>query len=220
MITTNETTTVAPPVVHVRRIERSQITTWLGLAGPLAVAAPLNFWNLTQNGYANLFYSVAVKSMLQSFHNFFFASYEMVLAPGAAALVGIGAGALWTAYRKGGWLSPLLLVALLVTAIWQLNVMADYPQWAVWLTPLTLGGSILAAVPLVVTRLLNAPGAAGAARRLAPGLVGVGLVTLLVTPLAWSLTPVLAAPSNGRRPELASALCRPAGACSGADCGV
>ena len=40
------------------------------------VSGVLNLWNLAQNGYSNTFYSVAVQSMTQSWHNFFFASYD------------------------------------------------------------------------------------------------------------------------------------------------
>ena len=36
--------------------------------------------------------------------------YLIMLAPAAAALVGIGVAALWTAYHKGGWQSWLLPV--------------------------------------------------------------------------------------------------------------
>src|SRR5689334_4645298 len=73
MITTTETTKTA---VLAGRIEREKLLSWLGLAGALAVSAGLNLWNLAQNGYDNLYYSVAVQSMLQSRHNFFFASYD------------------------------------------------------------------------------------------------------------------------------------------------
>src|SRR5690348_18485760 len=73
MITTSETTKTA---VLAGRIERDKLLSWLGLVGALAVSAVLNLWNLTQNGYDNLYYSVAVQSMMQSWHNFFFASYD------------------------------------------------------------------------------------------------------------------------------------------------
>ena len=42
----------------------------------MALAAVLNTWALGQNGYANIFYSAGVKSMLQSWHNFFFVSAD------------------------------------------------------------------------------------------------------------------------------------------------
>ena len=56
--------------------------------------------------------------------------YLIMLAPAAAALVGIGVAALWAAYRKGGWQAWLLPVALLATAFWQMTVLAQYPQWS------------------------------------------------------------------------------------------
>ena len=50
---------------------------------PIALAAVLNTWALGQNGYANVYYSAGVKSMLLSWHNFFF------LAADPAGLVSI-----------------------------------------------------------------------------------------------------------------------------------
>src|SRR5689334_22294980 len=75
MIATKDTatTTILP---RVRGVERSQLMTWLGLAIPMTVSAILNIWDLAQNGYSNLYYSVAVQSMMQSWHNFFFNSYD------------------------------------------------------------------------------------------------------------------------------------------------
>jgi 4-amino-4-deoxy-L-arabinose transferase-like glycosyltransferase len=43
-----------------------------GLAAVLALSGVLDFVKLSQNGYANIYYSAAVKSMLQSWHDFFF----------------------------------------------------------------------------------------------------------------------------------------------------
>ena len=48
----------------------------LALAGVLAVSAVLNTYKLSQNGYANVFYSAGVKSMLHSLHNFLFVSFD------------------------------------------------------------------------------------------------------------------------------------------------
>ena len=48
----------------------------LALAGVLALSAVLNTNRLSQNGYANIFYSAGVKSMLRSLHNFFFVSFD------------------------------------------------------------------------------------------------------------------------------------------------
>jgi 4-amino-4-deoxy-L-arabinose transferase-like glycosyltransferase len=48
----------------------------LALAGVLAFSAVLNTRRLSQNGYANIYYSAGVKSMLRSLHNFFFVSFD------------------------------------------------------------------------------------------------------------------------------------------------
>ena len=47
-----------------------------GLVSVLALATLLNTWNLAHNGYGNTYYAAAVRSMTQSWHNFFFASYD------------------------------------------------------------------------------------------------------------------------------------------------
>ncbi|HTV07828.1 MAG TPA: glycosyltransferase family 39 protein, partial [Candidatus Aquilonibacter sp.] len=46
------------------------------LAGILVLSGLLEFVKLAQNGYANIYYSAAVKSMLRSLHNFFFVSAD------------------------------------------------------------------------------------------------------------------------------------------------
>ncbi len=48
----------------------------IALAAVLALSAVLNVNHLSRNGYANTFYSAAVRSMLHSFHNFFFVSFD------------------------------------------------------------------------------------------------------------------------------------------------
>jgi 4-amino-4-deoxy-L-arabinose transferase-like glycosyltransferase len=42
----------------------------------LALAAWLNVWEISRNGFGNTYYSVAVQSMLRNWYNFFFASYD------------------------------------------------------------------------------------------------------------------------------------------------
>jgi 4-amino-4-deoxy-L-arabinose transferase-like glycosyltransferase len=55
----------------------------LALAGVLALSAVVNTHRLSQNGYGNIFYSAGVKSMLRSWHNFFFVSFD----PGGLIMV-------------------------------------------------------------------------------------------------------------------------------------
>ncbi len=49
---------------------------WIALGGIVLIAAVLNFYNLGQQGYPNMYYAAAIKSMLQSWHNFFFVSFD------------------------------------------------------------------------------------------------------------------------------------------------
>ena len=63
----------------------------LALAGVLALSAVLNVHRLSQNGYGNIFYSAGVKSMLRSWHNFFFVSFD----PGGLIMVDKPPLALW-----------------------------------------------------------------------------------------------------------------------------
>ncbi|HEX3911107.1 MAG TPA: glycosyltransferase family 39 protein [Solirubrobacteraceae bacterium] len=48
----------------------------LALAAVLAGSAVLNLHRISQNGYGNIFYSAGVRSMLRSWHNFFFVSFD------------------------------------------------------------------------------------------------------------------------------------------------
>ncbi len=51
---------------------------WLGLFSILVLAAGLRLWGLDQNGFGNVYYAAAVRSMLMNWHNFFFASFDPV----------------------------------------------------------------------------------------------------------------------------------------------
>jgi 4-amino-4-deoxy-L-arabinose transferase-like glycosyltransferase len=70
-----------------RRIERLRSVRLgphhLALACVLALSAVVNIHRLSQNGYGNIFYSAGVKSMLRSWHNFFFVSFD----PGGLIMV-------------------------------------------------------------------------------------------------------------------------------------
>jgi 4-amino-4-deoxy-L-arabinose transferase-like glycosyltransferase len=46
------------------------------LLGLVALAAVLNLWSLSRNGWANDYYAAAVRSMSSSWHNFFFGSFD------------------------------------------------------------------------------------------------------------------------------------------------
>jgi 4-amino-4-deoxy-L-arabinose transferase-like glycosyltransferase len=79
-----------------------------GLPAVLALSAVLNTHRLAQNGYANIFYSAGVQSMLRSLHNFVFVSFD----PGGLVTVDKPPVALWvqaTSAKLFG-LSPLSLL--------------------------------------------------------------------------------------------------------------
>lgn len=71
---------VGAPVTATRSSLRSPFVRvhlrYVALAGILALSAVLNTHRLVQNGYANTFYSAGVKSMLRSWHNFVFVSFD------------------------------------------------------------------------------------------------------------------------------------------------
>jgi 4-amino-4-deoxy-L-arabinose transferase-like glycosyltransferase len=79
-----------------------------GLPFLMALSAVLSTHRLAQNGYANLFYSAGVKSMLRSLHNFLFVSFD----PGGLVTVDKPPIALWVqaASAKVFGLSPLSLL--------------------------------------------------------------------------------------------------------------
>lgn len=69
-----------PTRTATRERARPVAPSWLARNAPLvavlAVAAILDTWALGQNGYANIYYSAGVKSMLESWHNFLFVSAD------------------------------------------------------------------------------------------------------------------------------------------------
>src|SRR3954452_9844568 len=58
------------PALAIRTIKRPE------LVGLLVLAAVLYLWALDQNGWANEYYSAAVRSMSSSWHNFFYDSFD------------------------------------------------------------------------------------------------------------------------------------------------
>jgi len=59
-----------------RRSRLASLLSYPELLGLLALTAVLNLWDLSINGWANTYYSAAVKSMSTSWHDFLFASLD------------------------------------------------------------------------------------------------------------------------------------------------
>ncbi|MGE5141728.1 MAG: glycosyltransferase family 39 protein [Rudaea sp.] len=94
---------------------------WIGLGAVVLLAALLRFANLDALGYANHYYTAAVKAMLQSWHNFFFVAAE----PGGSVSIDKPPVGLWiqaiSAFFLGvnglGVLLPEILAGLLSVVV-------------------------------------------------------------------------------------------------------
>ena len=49
---------------------------WLALVGVALLAGILDFWDLGRNGWGNLYYAAAVRSMLESWQAFRYAAFD------------------------------------------------------------------------------------------------------------------------------------------------
>jgi 4-amino-4-deoxy-L-arabinose transferase-like glycosyltransferase len=56
--------------------KRLSILPLLALVGITSISVFMNFFQLGQNGFGNLYYAAGVRSMLNNWHNFFFVSYD------------------------------------------------------------------------------------------------------------------------------------------------
>lgn len=55
---------------------RGDVRAWASFAAVVALSFTLNAWQLAGNGMGNTYYAAAVRSMSDSWHNFFFASFD------------------------------------------------------------------------------------------------------------------------------------------------
>jgi len=156
--------------------------------------------------------------------------YLATIAPSLAALAGIGIVALWNGYFQKSWTALLLPAALLLTMAWQSHIQASalgwklnqipsatsvlddltkgLGAWQTWLHAALIAGTFIAAGCLFA--LLLGRHRIGAGRVLAAGALGIGIVALLVTPVAWALSAVLV-PGHGTLPSADLARLNPAG---------
>lgn len=164
------------------------------LAAILLLAAFLNFYRLSQEGFANLYYAAAVQSMLSSWHNFFFVSFDaggfvsvdkpplgLWVQAGSALLFGFKGWSLLLPQALAGVLSVALLYHLVQPVFGQLAGLVAALVLA--LTPISVAANRNNTMDslLVLTSLLAAWAAgkaAGSSRLrwlvLCAALVGVG----------------------------------------------
>ncbi|MFE6737475.1 ArnT family glycosyltransferase [Streptomyces tubercidicus] len=137
-------------------------------------------------------------ALLMTFTTFSFMSgifhqyYNIALAPYIAALVGMGTALLW---RRGGRGAALVLAGTVaVTAGWSFVLLNRSPDWLPWLRWTVLALGLLAALGLLLSVRAGAGSRAGvaarASRRVAVLAAGLGVVTALAGPVAYTLDTV------------------------------
>ncbi len=125
-----------------------------------------------------------------SIASFYHSYYLVIVAPAIAALSGIGLVLMWREYRErpmNDWRTWTLPAALLLTAAEQVYLLTSYGSWSTTLTPLIVIGCFLAALGLIVGKLqprLRSPQVP--LRIVQRTAVILALLTLVLTPLAWS----------------------------------
>ncbi|MFD7702268.1 ArnT family glycosyltransferase [Streptomyces caelestis] len=120
---------------------------------------------------------VVFSHMAGIFHQY----YTVALAPYLAAVVGMGAAALWEE-RRAPWASLALAAAVTATAAWGYVLLDRTPDYLPWLKWPVLVGGLVAALGLVFAGRVG--------RRVALAAAGLGLVAALAGPTAYTLSTV------------------------------
>nr|WP_229880490.1 glycosyltransferase family 39 protein [Streptomyces viridiviolaceus] len=107
--------------------------------------------------------------------------YTVALAPSLAAVVGMGAAALWER-RERIWASLTLAAAVTATAVWGYVLLGRTPDYLPWLKWLVLVGGLVAALGLIFVGRVG--------RRVAFAAAGLGVVAALAGPTAYTLSTV------------------------------
>jgi 4-amino-4-deoxy-L-arabinose transferase-like glycosyltransferase len=121
--------------------------------------------------------------------------YLTEMAPGVAAMAGIGVVLMWRYYRLSDWRGWLLPLALVATAADQIYILKSYPQWS-WLIPMIAVVVGVVTLALVLGRLLPQLKRPEISSRYLMPIIGVGLLALLFAPTIWAALPVLANQEN------------------------
>src|SRR5712691_3258097 len=199
---------------------RSSLWHRLALGGIMLLSIFMNFFQLGQNGFGNLYYATGVRSMLDNWHTFFFVSYDpggfvtidkpplgFWLQVASAKLFGFTAFSILLPQALAGVLSVLLLYYLVrrhfgvVAGLLAALALAVSPISVLTNRNITID-STLALVMLVGAWAVMRAAETGKLRwlLLAAGLVGVGfnikmLEAYLVVP-AFGVLYLLAAPKS------------------------
>jgi 4-amino-4-deoxy-L-arabinose transferase-like glycosyltransferase len=122
-----------------------------------------------------------------SFAGLFHRYYLEMLSPAIAVLAGIGIVAAWRIYSEHRWRGMILPVALLTGAVTEVVILRYWTEWIGWLIPVVIGGSVIVAMALAISRFTRVPGFIRAAA------AAIGASVLLTAPTIWSVTPIMGA---------------------------
>ncbi len=138
-------------------------------------------------------------SLVFSFDSGIFHSYYLVmLAPPIAALGGAGLTTMWQDWQTKGWRGWLLPLTVGLSGLYGAYIANSYPDWQIWLLPLIIGMSAITCVGLLMLRWRGAVGQRN--NKVTLAILTLAIVSILVGPTAWALSPVLAE-GNGTLPE-------------------
>lgn len=125
--------------------------------------------------------------------------YLVMLAPSVAAMASIGLVGLWHDYRKPGWRGWLLPLAFILEALLQASLIAPFPAYNSWLTPLVLVALVLVALVLIWLRIRGMRSAPSASEEhmdqrsrassisLSRIVTVIGAIAVLLGPALWSI---------------------------------
>ncbi|MEZ0537738.1 glycosyltransferase family 39 protein [Caldicellulosiruptoraceae bacterium PP1] len=122
-----------------------------------------------------------------SIAGFYHRYYLSMLAPGIAALTGIGIVEMWKAYMQSGWNFMLLPISLFSNALVQILIVSRYNEWSKYLIPIIAISTVIAVLGLIIIRILKMD----YLNKTIKTLIALGLVGLLVSPAIWSYTPIM-----------------------------
>ena len=185
------------------RLFQSSLGSQIGWLLPLAIAGLLALawqrrWRLKEDRQQKslLLWGMWLLTMgiYFSVENIAHEYYLTEMAPGVAALFGIGVVIMWQDYRRRGWRGWLLPFALLATAAVQIPILNSYPAWGQWMIPLIGVLCVVAALVLLLARLsslLPRMRIDARRRRYLVSALCVGVLALLIAPATWSTISVL-----------------------------
>jgi 4-amino-4-deoxy-L-arabinose transferase-like glycosyltransferase len=131
---------------------------------------------------------LAYFSFTTGFHTYYLAT----IAPPLAGLAGIGAVAMYGAYRGGGMKGWILPTAILVTGLVQMIFLLYTADWSGPLTIIVGCGAVILAIVLLYLKARHIEGTGTL-----PKIVAVGAIALLfIAPFVWACTPLMYGSGN------------------------